>query len=519
MNSIDKNYQDKIIQSMKNGVKNRLHYNVTDNTLIEVDTIFTDEFHIWWSIFGGTSYVKINEESLFSTRYSQYFRNYILNDLYYMGYVSIENFHKLQNTSFYPSLKVFTDAIKKFTLEYGINREKKSAGYIWTNNLEIILCTMVVEKFFKQQEIVEQNENLKNREKSPITELISEVVLAVEKDKEMKKVLEENKESNIEEYKKDNNDLKTIYERFGLNIINTMILPPSTTSFSILKKIKNETEKIISIPLVLDEKDIEYKCILAYIDAIVEDDKQLIGYVNMSDINIEILNMHNTTYYLKLIADTEIIDTDNCNWYFVLLDHNRKNVKVNSIQYLSGTVEPPIEPDTEKVEEKKEIVKEKSENYISWNNYFMGIAKLVRMRSKDPACKVGACIVRDNKVLSTGYNGFPIGLSDKDYPWTKGSEDPTKNKYFYVVHAELNAILNSDNPVNGSTLFVTKFPCNECVKAIIQAGIKRVVFDDEIQDKELISDPLIYTAYKMLSDAGITVERYQYINIGINIEL
>ena len=165
------------------------------------------------------------------------------------------------------------------------------------------------------------------------------------------------------------------------------------------------------------------------------------------------------------------------------------------------------------------IIYTKRENVLSWDQYYMAVAQIVRLRSKDPKTQVGAVIVKDHRILSTGYNGFPIGLSDKDYPWTKGSEDPTKNKYFYVVHAELNAILNSDNPVNGSTLFVTKFPCNECVKAIIQAGIKRVIFDDEIQDKELMSDPLIYTTYKMLSDAGITVERYQYINIGINIEL
>lgn len=516
--NIDKNYQDKIIQSMKNGVRNRLHYNVTNDTLIEINTIFVDEFHMWSAIF-GTSYVKINEESLFSTRYNQYFRNYILNDLYYMGYVSIENFQKLQTTSFDPSLKVFTDAIKKFTLEYGTNKERKNAGYIWTNNLEIILCTMVVEKFFKHQEIAKQNEDLKNKEKRSLAKQVKDTF--EENEKVPMKIDTKNKENCVKEYK-DN----TESNKFGLHIINTMILPPSTTSYSILKsllkKFNEKDQKIISFPLVLDEKDIEHKCILTYVDTIIEDGKQLVGNVYIADENIKILDMYNNTYYLKLIADTEVVDTDNCNWYFVLLDHNRKNVKVNSIQYLIGTVEiePPTEPPViEKVEEKKEIVTEKSEKYISWTNYFMGIAKLVRMRSKDPSCKVGACIVRDNKVLSTGYNGFPIGISDKDYPWTKGSDDPTKNKYFYVVHAELNAILNSDNPVNGSTLFVTKFPCNECVKAIIQAGIKRVVFDDEMKDKELMSDPLIYTAYKMLSDAGITVERYQSINIGINIEL
>ena len=121
-------------------------------------------------------------------------------------------------------------------------------------------------------------------------------------------------------------------------------------------------------------------------------------------------------------------------------------------------------------------------NRISWDSYFMGIAKLVRERSEDPCCKVGACIVKDNKIISTGYNGMPSRSEHGIYPWTKGDTDPTKNKYFYVVHAELNAILNSIQDLHGCTLYVSLFPCNECAKAIIQAGISCVVYESDKYD-------------------------------------
>lgn len=160
-----------------------------------------------------------------------------------------------------------------------------------------------------------------------------------------------------------------------------------------------------------------------------------------------------------------------------------------------------------------------SDNNLSWDSYFMGVAKMAAKRSKDPSCKVGACICKDNKIISTGYNGFPRGLSDKDYPWTKGSEDETKNKYFYVVHAELNAILNSNNNVSGSTLYVTKFPCNECCKAIIQSGIKKVIYTDSLENQDLVKDEKIVAAMKMLYNAKITVDRYKSQNISINIDL
>ena len=147
-------------------------------------------------------------------------------------------------------------------------------------------------------------------------------------------------------------------------------------------------------------------------------------------------------------------------------------------------------------------------NRISWDSYFMGIAKLVRERSEDPCCKVGACIVKDNKIISTGYNGMPSRSEHGIYPWTKGDTDPTKNKYFYVVHAELNAILNSERSLEGATLYVTKFPCNECAKAIIQSGISKVIFTDDISLENLQKDDEFIATYNMLMNSYIVVNEY-----------
>ena len=123
---------------------------------------------------------------------------------------------------------------------------------------------------------------------------------------------------------------------------------------------------------------------------------------------------------------------------------------------------------------------EKRMDYITWDEYFMGVAKLSALRSKDPNTQVGACIVsEDNKILSMGYNGFPTGCNDDEFPWSKESEetDPYNAKYLYSTHGELNAILNYRGPsLEGSKLYVTLFPCNECAKAIVQVGIKKVVY-------------------------------------------
>ena len=123
----------------------------------------------------------------------------------------------------------------------------------------------------------------------------------------------------------------------------------------------------------------------------------------------------------------------------------------------------------------------KRDDYISWDEYFMGIALLSSYRSKDPNTQVGACIVnRENKIMSVGYNGFPMGCDDDEFPWDRiGDEFDTK--YPYVCHAELNAILNSGGRnLKDSKIYVALFPCNECAKAIIQSGIKEVIY---ISDK------------------------------------
>ncbi len=126
-------------------------------------------------------------------------------------------------------------------------------------------------------------------------------------------------------------------------------------------------------------------------------------------------------------------------------------------------------------------------DYISWDQYFMGIAYLSAQRSKDPSTQVGACIVgSDNRILSVGYNGMPEGCEDDDMPWGRDGS-ALDSKYMFVCHAELNAILNyrGSGNVKGARCYVTLFPCNECAKAIIQSGIKEVIYAcDKYADSE-----------------------------------
>lgn len=126
----------------------------------------------------------------------------------------------------------------------------------------------------------------------------------------------------------------------------------------------------------------------------------------------------------------------------------------------------------------KEINKQRKE-HLSWDEYFMGVAKLSALRSKDPNTQVGACIVSDdNRILSIGYNGAPNGFDDKYFPWDREGAN-LETKYFYVCHAEMNAILNfrgSKKDLENAKIYVDLFPCNECAKLIIQSGIKKVVY-------------------------------------------
>ena len=121
----------------------------------------------------------------------------------------------------------------------------------------------------------------------------------------------------------------------------------------------------------------------------------------------------------------------------------------------------------------------KREHVLSWDEYFMGLAHLSAMRSKDPSTQVGAVIVdQEHKVVGIGYNGLPIGCSDDEFPWDREG-GMLETKYAFVVHAELNAILNSTRNLHGCTLYVSLFPCNECAKAIIQSGIRKIVYEDD----------------------------------------
>ena len=120
----------------------------------------------------------------------------------------------------------------------------------------------------------------------------------------------------------------------------------------------------------------------------------------------------------------------------------------------------------------------KRESYLAWEDYFMNIAFLSAMRSKDPSTQVGACIVNgDKRIVAIGYNGFPRGISDDNFPWSRKAKDPLDTKYPYVCHAEMNAIMNKNSEsLKGCDIYVTLFPCNECAKMIIQSGIKRVLY-------------------------------------------
>ena len=146
----------------------------------------------------------------------------------------------------------------------------------------------------------------------------------------------------------------------------------------------------------------------------------------------------------------------------------------------------------------------KRQDYLSWDDYFMAVAILSSMRSKDPNTQVGACIVgQDNIIISMGYNGFPKGCSDDEFPWDREGEE---TKYPFVVHAELNAILNANGKsLKNAKLYVDLFPCNECAKAIIQSGISEIIY---LNDK-YAKTPGTLASKRMLASAGVSFTRYE----------
>jgi dCMP deaminase len=144
-------------------------------------------------------------------------------------------------------------------------------------------------------------------------------------------------------------------------------------------------------------------------------------------------------------------------------------------------------------------------DYISWDEYFMGVAELSSKRSKDPSTQVGACVAsKENKVLTMGYNGMPIGCNDNDMPWDREG-DALDTKYLYVCHAEFNAILNSPTSLKDGRIYVTLFPCNECAKAIIQSGIKEVIYmSDKYADSTSVK-----ASKKMFDMSGVKYRKYE----------
>lgn len=157
----------------------------------------------------------------------------------------------------------------------------------------------------------------------------------------------------------------------------------------------------------------------------------------------------------------------------------------------------------------------KREDYIDWDTYFMMIAKASALRSKDPNTQVGACIVsNDKKIVSCGYNGAPNGFDDSIMPWEREG-DFINTKYAYVCHAELNAILNSNTDLRGTTIYVDLFPCNECAKAIIQAGIKKVIY---LSDKYEGTDGNI-VAKKLFDSCNVEYVKFEEKNKTYSIKL
>ena len=160
---------------------------------------------------------------------------------------------------------------------------------------------------------------------------------------------------------------------------------------------------------------------------------------------------------------------------------------------------------------------DKRKDYLTWDEYFMFAAMLSGIRSKDPTKQVGCCIVSQNKkILSMGYNGFPTACTDDAHPWAREGDDPLATKYVYSTHSELNAILNySGGSIAGAKLYVSLFPCNECAKAIIQSGIREVIYDcDKYADTAGV-----IASKRMMDSAGVKYRQYHRTGRKIEVEL
>ena len=165
-----------------------------------------------------------------------------------------------------------------------------------------------------------------------------------------------------------------------------------------------------------------------------------------------------------------------------------------------------------------EKINKQRKEYLTWDQYFMGVAKLSAMRSKDPSTQVGACIVgNDNRILSIGYNGTPNGYDDENFPWDREGE-PLNTKYLYVCHAEMNAIVNyrgSRKDLENAKVYVDLFPCNECAKIIIQSGIKEVIY---LSDKYAKQDAFI-ASKRLFDECGVKYRQIELSGKDIKLDL
>ena len=165
-----------------------------------------------------------------------------------------------------------------------------------------------------------------------------------------------------------------------------------------------------------------------------------------------------------------------------------------------------------------EKINKQRKEYLTWDQYFMGVAKLSAMRSKDPSTQVGACIVgNDNRILSIGYNGTPNGYNDENFPWDREGE-PLNTKYLYVCHAEMNAIVNyrgSRKDLENAKVYVDLFPCNECAKIIIQSGIKEVIY---LSDKYAKQDAFI-ASKRLFDECGVKYRQIELSGKDIKLDL
>lgn len=150
----------------------------------------------------------------------------------------------------------------------------------------------------------------------------------------------------------------------------------------------------------------------------------------------------------------------------------------------------------------------KRQDYINWDEYFMGMASFTAQRSKDPVTRVGSVIVnKKNRIVSLGYNGMPRGISDDDGVWGKDLNDPLLHKKYLVVHAEVNALANTTEDVEGCTIYITHMPCNECAKILSQYGIKEIVYANDWGLKDNIDIRTI--SMRIIDAAGIKIRNYE----------